>query len=214
MKVKESYVQRGSQLLSQQLSFKCILFFTTCINIWWRGYILNQFFNETSPVTITGSTSGVKAKVVGFKDGTSTTQPILYYQYIQSGSDNTTVSFSNEENITADTTITHTTSYASGVACATTHTTNASQIGSAVIVEDGIYFIRGQFVRNTKQTVVLSDNSITEVLELDFTITENLITPESDASLTDNATGTTNFAAKGAHRLQTTLTLDQKIWFN
>ena len=162
--------------------------------------VLNQFFNSTSPVTITGSTSGVKAKVIGFKDGTSTTQPILYYQYIQSGSDNTTVSFSNEENITADVTITHTTAYASGVACATTHTTNASQIGSAVTVQAGIYFIRGQFVRNTTQTVVLSDNSVFESARVGFKITENLITPESDASLTDNATGSTNFAAKGAHR--------------
>ena len=105
--------------------------------------IINQFFNETSPVTITGSTSGVKARVVGFKEGTSTTQPVLYYQYLQSGSDNETVEFSNSENITADTTITHTTSYTSGVACATTHSSNASQTGSAVSVEDGIYFIRG-----------------------------------------------------------------------
>ena len=172
--------------------------------------VLNQFFNSASPVTITGSTSGVKAKVIGFKDGTSTTQPILYYQYIQSGSDNATVSFSNEENITADVTIIHTTEYASGVACATTHTTNASQIGSAVTVQAGIYFIRGQFVRNTTQTVVLSDNSITESARVGFTIAENLITPESDASLTDNATGSTNFAAKGAHRLQIILTLERK----
>ena len=32
------------------------------------------------------------------------------------------------------------------VACATTHSSNASQTGSAVIVEDGIYFVRGAFV--------------------------------------------------------------------
>mgnify|MGYP001294315938 CR=1 FL=1 len=31
------------------------------------------------------------------------------------------------------------------VACATTHSSDASRIGSAVIVEEGIYFIRGQF---------------------------------------------------------------------
>ena len=30
--------------------------------------ILSQFFNETSPVTITGSTSGVKARIIGFKE--------------------------------------------------------------------------------------------------------------------------------------------------
>ena len=59
--------------------------------------VLNQFFNETSPVTITGSTSGVKARVIGFKAGTSTTQPILYYSYLASGSDNATKVFSDSE---------------------------------------------------------------------------------------------------------------------
>ena len=120
--------------------FQNHIFPTTCVNICGEDIILNQFFNETSPVTITGSTSGVKAQVVGFKQD-YTTQPILYYQYIQSGNDNETVEFSNSENITADTTITHTTSYASGVACATTHSSNASQTG-CVIVEEGVYFIR------------------------------------------------------------------------
>ena len=33
------------------------------------------------------------------------------------------------------------------IASATTHSTNASQIGSAVKIEEGVYFIRGQFVR-------------------------------------------------------------------
>ena len=172
--------------------------------------VLNQFFNETSPVTITGSTSGVKARVIGFKAGTSTTQPILYYSYLASGSDNATKVFSDSENITADTTITHTTAYASGVACATTHSSSASQQGSAVTVEAGIYFIRGLFVRNTKQTVVLSDNSTTESARVGFTIVESLVTPETDASLTDNATGSTNYAAKGAHRLKIELTLAKK----
>jgi len=34
-----------------------------------------------------------------------------------------------------------------------------------------------------------------------------LVTPENDATLTDNATGSTNYAAKGAHRLQISLNL-------
>ena len=96
--------------------------------------VVSQYLNTTTPVTITGATSGVKAQVIGVKAGTSTTQPVLYYQYLQSGSDNATVEFSNSENITADTTITHTTSYAANIACATTHSSNASQTGSAVSV--------------------------------------------------------------------------------
>ena len=203
--------REGSQVIPGQASFSKSYFSLQLASTFaGEDIILNQFFNETSPVTITGSTSGVKAQVVGFKAGTSTTQPILYYQYIQSGNDNETVEFSNSENITADTTITHTTSYAAGVACAPTHSSNASQTGQAGIVEEGIYFIRGQFIRNAKQTVVLSDNSQSVSARVGFQIVEEIVTPEGDASLTDNAAGTTNFAAKGAHRLKTTLTLVSK----
>ena len=76
----------------------------------------SQFYNATNPVTITGSTSGVKAKVIGYADATSLREPLLYVQYLQAGTDNTSIVFSDAENITADTTITHTTSYSSGVA--------------------------------------------------------------------------------------------------
>ena len=169
----------------------------------------SQFFNATNPVIITGSTSGVKAKVIGYADATSTTQPILYLQYLQSGTDNVTESFSDAENITADITITHTTSYAAGVASLTTFETSASQTGSAVKVESGVYFIRGTFVRCAEQTLVLSATSALEDARVGFTITETLVTPEADSTLTDNATGSTNYAAKGAHRLQITLTLSK-----
>ena len=44
--------------------------------------VVSQYLNTTTPVTITGATSGVKAKVIGFAEATTTTQPILYLQYI------------------------------------------------------------------------------------------------------------------------------------
>ena len=167
----------------------------------------SQFYNATSPVTITGSTTGVKAKVIGFQAGTSTTQPILFVQYISVGTDNATNKFNDAENITADTTITHTTSYSSGVASATTFTTSAAQTGSAVKIESGIYYIRGTFVRCAEETLLLNASSTTESVRIGFNITETLITPESDATLTDNATGSANYAAKGAHRLKISLNL-------
>ena len=203
--------KEGSMVIPGQISYNNAYYSLQLASTFGgEDIVLNQFFNETAPVTITGSTSGVKAKIIGFKAGTSTTQPILYYQYIQSGSDNQQIQFDNSENITADITITHTTAYSSGVACATKHSSNASQIGSAVSVEAGIYFVRGQFVRNTKQTLVLSESSFNETARVGFQIVESLVTPESDESLTDNATGSTNYAAKGAHRLQITLTLVKK----
>ena len=165
-----------------------------------------QYYNATTPVIITGATSGVQAEVIGFKAGTSTTQPTLYLKYIKTGSDFATETFSDSENISANASITHTTAYASNIASATTHTT-AAQTGSAAKVESGIYYVRGQFVRVAEQTLVISDNSTTVSQRIGFTITETLVTPETDTTLTDNATGSSNYAAKGAHRLKIELTL-------
>ncbi len=170
----------------------------------------SQYYNATTPVTITGATSGMKAYVIGYQDATATTQPLLILRYINSGTDNATESFVDGENITADVSITHTSSYATEVASATTHSSSAAQLGSSVKVEEGVYFIRGQFVRCAEQTLLLSSSSTTESNRVGFTVLEELITPEIDSSLTDNATGTTNFAAKGAHRLKINLTLAKK----
>ena len=159
--------------------------------------VVAQYLNTTTPVTITGVTSGVKAQVIGVKAGTSTTQPVLYLQYIATGTDNTTTTFSNSENITADASVTHTTTYATNVASATTHT-SAAQTGVSAKVENGVYYLKGQFVRVAEQTHVVSDSDPTATARVGFSITESLITPEADSSLTDNATGSANFAAKGA----------------
>ena len=112
--------------------------------------------------------------------------------------------------ISANTSIVHTTAYASNIASATTHTT-AAQVGSAVKVESGIYYVRGQFVRVAEQTLVISDNSTTVSQRIGFTVTETLVTPETDTTLTDNATGSSNYAAKGAHRLKISLTLSSLL---
>ena len=42
-----------------------------------------QYYNTTTPVIITGATSGVQAEVIGFKAGTSTTQPTLYLSILK-----------------------------------------------------------------------------------------------------------------------------------
>ena len=130
-------------------------------------------------------------------------------QYVQTGDDKISDRFLDSENLSADATITHTTSYAAAVASVTTFSSSAAEYGSAVTVEDGVYFVRGQFVRNSKQTVVLSNTSNTTTSRVGFTITETIVTPENDATLTDNATGSNNYAAKGAHRLKITLTLSK-----
>ena len=170
----------------------------------------SAYYNATTPVIVTGATSGVQAKVIGFADATATTQPRLVVQYINSGSDNETVVFANGENLLADVSITHTTTYAAQIASATTFSSSAAQVGSAVKIQEGVFYVKGQFVRNAEQTLYLDYSNTAVSARVGFQVTETLETPETDASLTDNATGSANYAAKGAHRLKITLTLANK----
>ena len=122
----------------------------------------SQYYNEDTPVTITGATTGVTAKVIGFKAATTTEQPLLYISYERSGSDFETTVFADGENISANTTITHSTQqYTTGVESVATYTSEytatngataaqlasaegpAARKGSAYRIESGVYYVRG-----------------------------------------------------------------------
>jgi hypothetical protein len=186
----------------------------------------SQYYNVDSPTTITGATTGVTAKVIGFKAATTTDQPLLYVSYERAGSDFTTTVFADGENITANTAITHSTQpYATGVAAVTTYTSEytetngataaqlssavgpASRTGLAYRIESGIYYIRGFFVNNVAETLVLNNYGSEYTGTVGFAVTETIVTPESASSLLDNSTGSSNFAAKGAHRLSISVAL-------
>ena len=179
---------------------------------------LSQYINYNEPVIVTGETTGVQAKIYGASRATAGRQPYLYGDIIKAGNDNVTVKFKNGENLSVNIATQHTTSYSAGEASLKAYTEanprlSCSQIGSAVTVEEGVYFVRGQFVRNKKQVMVLSPNSNKFSAKVGFVILEKLETPEDDTSLTDNATGSSNYAAKGAHRLRLRLRL-KKIPLN
>jgi len=180
----------------------------------------SQYYNVDSPTTITGATTGVTAKVIGFKSATTTDQPLLYVSYERAGSDFTTTIFADGENITANTAITHSTqSYGTGVAAVTTYTSvysaaagssatqlasatgPASRTGLAFAIESGIYYIRGFFVNNVSETLIINNYDEDYTGTVGFTVNETIITPESASALLDNSTGSSNYAAKGAHRL-------------
>ena len=183
----------------------------------------SQYFNATNPITITGETTGVTAKVTGFSAATSVDQPLLHISYINNGTDNETINFADGENIIADTGITHTASYDSGVASATTFTSTlaatasnlekigpngpASTRGVAAIIEEGVYYIRGHFVKCLPETLIINNYTENVTTLVGFNVKEEIVTPELDTTLLDNSTGSNNFAAKGAHRLKFSLSL-------
>ena len=71
----------------------------------------SKYYNATTPVTITGATTGVEAEVIGFQAGTTTEQPLLFLNYTRAGTDNISTVFADGENISADVAIFNTPQY-------------------------------------------------------------------------------------------------------
>ena len=181
-----------------------------------------QDINKKEGVIITGATSGVKARVIGFSAATTTDPATLYVKYTGTATNTsgdsvagTTTTFVNGENISADTAITYTPDGGSATTInandisATLQSSSATATGSSANIEAGIYFVRGQFVRVEKQRIILDKYTNTPSYRIGLTVTESLITPEADSQLLDNATGSSNVNAKGAHRLKYVLTLSK-----
>ena len=164
--------------------------------------------------TITGVTTGVQAEVYAFNSATTTDQPTLYLRYISSGFDKAAKVFADGENIRSTGSITHTTAYGIGQISATTFTSAfskdkksrindlqgslgpASSTGTAANISAGVYFVRGHFVEVAEQSLILTKYSNHPTGRIGFNIEERLVTPENESNILDNATGSTNFAAK------------------
>ena len=167
---------------------------------------------------LTGATSKVVAKVVGTQAADSSNDLTIFVKYEKSGTDaggDTNKQFANGEVLNVDTAISYTAggiSYtiAGNTQAALTSASAATGTGSSASVQKGIFYVRGSFVQTATQTIILDAYSATPSYRIGFTVTESLVTPEEQTALLDNATGSTNFAAKGAHRLKYTLTLTKK----
>ena len=153
---------------------------------------------------ITGSASGVVAEVVQAVASTTTDPITLYVKYVATGTDNVTTVFNNGEKISADGTVG---AFASGIDSAQLEASNATAIGSSANIQEGVYFIRGHFVKVSEQRIILDKYTNSPSYRVGLTVTETLETPEEDTSLLDNAQGSSNVNAKGAHRLKISLTL-------
>ena len=171
-------------------------------------------------LTLTGLTSGVKAVVIEADYASETESDIIYVNYL-SGGDNSENTFRQGEELEANiqnspilVVGTDGSSLPSSVVSINPDTLEATRIdspamgfASAVKVETGIYFVNGFFVQNEQQILVVDKYYSQPSTKIGFLIDEEIITPEKDVTLYDNARGFSNFSAPGAHRLQINLNL-------
>ena len=162
---------------------------------------------------IKGSTSGVRARILFSVSATTSTrsQITFYINYLEKASDNTTSTFTDGETFTCESDITYaSTTIASGTPIAQLLNSNSNSRGSTASVGSGTYYVRGYFVPVAEQTLLLDQYGTTPSYKVGLKVEERIITADEDATLYDNAIGSTNFSAPGADRFKINLTLVKK----
>ena len=164
--------------------------------------------------TITGQLSGVTADIqeVAFtSDSDLVTDLTIYVKYKESGDDTEADTFQDGEQLFASENVTYgNTVITAGTAFASLISQDATSIGSAAFIDNGVYFIRGTFVEVSKQTLILDYYTNVPSYRVGLKISETIVNAKDDSSLYDNAKGFSNFAAPGADRLKISLTLTKK----
>ena len=178
------------------------------------GANVEEYRTQLNGRIIEGLTTGVKAKVLYSISDTESEKGYLtfYVKYIESGGDESEQqSFKNNEQLITDKEITFgSTLIEVGSPFAQLLPTDALQSGSAAYIQNGVYFVRGFFVDVNYQYLLLDQYGNNPSYRVGLAIQESIITPEDDSSLNDNAAGTSNYAAPGAHRFRITTTLVKK----
>ncbi len=162
---------------------------------------------------VKGQSSGVTAKIVNYISASESDNDYdtFFVKYINSATTGDFNFFGESEVLVAEESFTYGgTTINAGGTFASTIDLAACSIGSAASVDEGIYFIRGNFVRVEKQTIILDQYSSQPSFRVGLRVVESTVSAKSDNSLYDNAKGFSNFAAPGADRLQISLILDKK----
>lgn len=153
----------------------------------------DTYLNSLVGTVITGATSGVKAKVLSVIAAEGSDPNTLYIKYTDSGNNNNNQTFTGGEELSNDGSPTL---YAKVKPTSDVPTGQ----GSAVHIEEGVYFIAGNFIFVPAGTLVLDKYTNTPNYIVGLKVTEEVIDSASDTSLLDNAQGVPNTAAPGATR--------------
>lgn len=167
-----------------------------------NGTDVATYLDEFVGTIITGQTSGVSAKVVSVTATSGSDPMTVFIKYTNSGTNNITKQFIAGETLLSD--------GANIRECAIRTGTNTVGFGSAVSVAQGVYFISDMFVLVEDQTIILEKYSVVPTYKVGFVVGQSVITSQTDASLNDNANGSPNYAAPGAHRFSITLSLTKR----
>lgn len=172
----------GAKIVDGQLSFDTSIRY---VRLQSNDYDVTQFIGTTA----TGQTSGAKAYIVTATNAEGSDPATLFVKFQSSGEDTNTQEFERNEQIVAE-----------GMTVSTEDSDTFLDSASIAQIERGVYYIFGNFVLVDAQTIILEKYSNAPTYRVGLDARESIVTPEEDESLLDNANGSYNYNAPGAHR--------------
>lgn len=209
--------KEGSVVIPGQVSY-IDNYYAVEIQSEYLGINVLSYLSSLVGKTIRGENTGVRAYIVNILKSTDSERSnnTLYVNFIDS--DYLTGSYQSfaddevlilEEGLFGSNEIDSTKSVViqPGSGFSVTIPLNCNSIGSAVFLNEGVYFLRGYFVGVKSQTLILDQYTNTPSYRVGLRISEETINADDDDTLVDNAKGFSNYAAPGADRLKITTDL-------
>jgi hypothetical protein len=165
-----------------------------------NGFI-SSFINQPTSIIAVGQTTGLQGRIVHVEPGDGTDSPTLFVQFVNAGFSGTATQYSPEEVLDIDV---NGVNYQVRVEVEEANPITNSSIAR---MTQGVIYVNGYFVLVTDQVIVLDKYSASPTYSVGLDIIERVVTPEDDDSLYDNAQGSSNFTAPGAHRFVIDLVL-------
>jgi hypothetical protein len=183
--------QQGAMVIPGQISLDTKYNYVKLAVFNTAGDVTETFVSNLQGKTLIGE-SGVTAQVLSVVGADGTDPTTIYVRYTSSGTNTTTKTFSDGEVLTTS----------DEEYTVTAGASSATGVGSAAIIQRGVYYVNGYFVLCDEQSIVLDKYTNTPSYRVGLTINEVKVTPETSGyeRLLDNAQNSYNFAAPGAHR--------------
>ena len=184
--------KEGSMVIPGSLSYDPE-YYSVKLNSDHQGIPVSLYVDKLKGIRLTGQTSGVTVTVDGYALAGSSVDVkdlTLFVKYLGSGGDNEVKTLEDgEELITEESFIYGNTAVNAGNTVSTLTSLDASAIGCAVGITEGVYFIRGTFVDVAADKIVLDPYTNTPSYRVGLNILEEIVTAKEDDSLYDNARG-------------------------
>ena len=215
-KFGQHFFKEGAKVIPGNTGYNQIYYCVQLENAF-QGVPVSAYADQLIGTKITGQRSGVTAFVDSIlqPEDSENGNLTLYVNYLSSStSNNSSQTFLDGEQISCNEIISSgllgNTTIAAGSPLASTIESDASAIGSSFQIDNGVYFIRGNFVTVNKETLILDQYSNNPSYRIGLFVNEEIINADLDETLNDNSQGFNNYAAPGADRLRISVSLFKK----